>query len=174
MKKIALILVAVALVFAACQTANKAKPTANNEGTNNTTATTTTPNALPPTQNTLPEWQAKAASLPATAVSWAEEIYKFPEVTSGETVTHQFRFKNTGSEDLVLTRVKASCGCTTPSYSKDPIKPGEEGYIDVAFNTNGKKGRQVKTVTVTANMEGNTTKVLRIEGNVADAAPSSK
>ncbi len=171
MKKIALMLAAVALLFAACQTANKSKATANTDTKTNSSAPTADANStLPPQANNLPEWQKKAASLPATTVEWAQEVYNFEEVAMGTKVTHQFRFKNTGSKPLVLTRVKASCGCTTPSYSKEPVAPGEEGYIDVAFDTKGKKGRQVKTVTVTANLEGNTNKVLRIQGEVVDTA----
>ncbi len=112
-----------------------------------------------------PAWQERAEELPQTNVEWEEERHQFGEVESGELVKHTFKFKNTGEHSLELTRVKASCGCTVPSYSKEPIQPGEEGSIDVTFNTRGKRGRQVKTVTVSGNFPKNM-KVLRIEGEV--------
>jgi hypothetical protein len=52
---------------------------------------------------------------------------------------------------LVLSNVSASCGCTTPSYSTDPVQPGESGYIKVKFNSKGKEGKLNKTVTAYAN-----------------------
>jgi len=169
MKKIVFILVAVAMAFVSCQTANKSNATASNTESSKPTPPSTS-NAQPPaaTQPNLPEWQTKAQSMAPTTVTWAEEVYNFGSVPQGTKVTHQFRFKNTGDNELLLTRVKPSCGCTTPTYSKDPVAAGTEGYIDVAFDTKGKKGRQVKTVTVTANMDGQTQKVLRIEGEVTD------
>ncbi|MEO0898765.1 MAG: DUF1573 domain-containing protein [Bacteroidota bacterium] len=167
MRKIIFMMVAVAMAFVSCQTANKSNAPATAEAVKPAPAPT---NAIPPaTQNNLPEWQTKAQSMAPTSVNWAEEVYNFGKVQQGTKVTHQFRFKNTGSNELLLTRVKPSCGCTTPTYSKDPVAAGTEGYIDVAFDTKGKKGRQVKTVTVTANMEGAVQKVLRIEGEVVAA-----
>ena len=76
-----------------------------------------------------------------------------------------FNFKNTGNKPLKLTNVRASCGCTTPKWSKEPIQPGEEGFIDVSFNTTGKMGIQNKSVTVTGNFE-KFNKILRISGEV--------
>jgi hypothetical protein len=75
-----------------------------------------------------------------------------------------FTFTNTGSETLLLTNVKASCGCTAPSWSRDPIKPGEKGNITVKYNTRI-VGTFNKSITVTTN--GDPSQVmLRIKGSV--------
>jgi hypothetical protein len=66
---------------------------------------------------------------------------------------------------LIITSAKGSCGCTIPEYPTDPIAPGEEGIIDVVFNSDGKSGQQNKKVTIVANTVPNTT-VLAINGMV--------
>lgn len=72
-------------------------------------------------------------------------------LVQGDTIMHVYNFKNTGNMPLVLSNVNASCGCTTPSYSKDPVGPGERGFITVKFNSKGKEGKLNKTVTAYAN-----------------------
>ena len=69
----------------------------------------------------------------------------------GDTIMHVYNFKNTGNIPLVLSNVNASCGCTTPSYSTEPVAPGERGFITVKFNSKGKEGKLNKTVTAYAN-----------------------
>jgi Protein of unknown function (DUF1573) len=75
----------------------------------------------------------------------------FGTITQGDTIMHVYNFKNTGNMPLVLSNVNASCGCTTPSYSKEPVAPGERGFITVKFNSKGKEGKLNKTVTAYAN-----------------------
>ena len=70
-----------------------------------------------------------------------------------------------GHEDLLLVRVSSSCGCTVPSYSTEPIKPGQKGLIEVIFDTRGRKGVQNKTITVITNATPNKT-LLKIKANV--------
>lgn len=60
-----------------------------------------------------------------------------------------FEFTNTGNAPLILTNVKSTCGCTIPTFSKDPILPGKTGKIDVKYNMN--PGPIVKTITVESN-----------------------
>jgi hypothetical protein len=84
----------------------------------------------------------------------------------GETVSFDFKFRNTGKTDLVITEVSSSCGCTVPSYPKTAIRPGQEGSIKVAFNSRGKKGYQTKSVVVLANTQPNATQ-LRIKAQIA-------
>lgn len=80
-------------------------------------------------------------------------------------VSHTFVIKNTGSAPLVITRVVAACGCTTPEYSTEPIAPGKEGKIVVTFNPLGRPGQFVKTIAVYSNgRDGSYT--LRIKGLV--------
>ena len=62
-----------------------------------------------------------------------------------------FTFTNTGEEPLIIIDAKGSCGCTVPKWPKAPIAPGETASLTVEFNTKGKRGQQVKKVTLTAN-----------------------
>lgn len=80
-------------------------------------------------------------------------------------VSHTFTIDNTGLKPLVITRIIAACGCTTPEYSKEPIAPGKSGSIKVTFDPNGRPGPFVKTVAVYSNgSKGSFT--LRIKGIV--------
>jgi len=96
---------------------------------------------------------------------WEKEVHDFGKIVQGERVAYAFRFTNTGKTDLVISDAKGSCGCTVPEYSKEPVKPGESGMIDVIFDSDGKSGHQDKTVTLMANTNPNTV-VLRITGEV--------
>lgn len=118
-----------------------------------------------PAQPTQPAYIEKANNMPKTTVQWYEEMHEFGDIIQGDVATHTFKFKNTGSNELLLTRVKASCGCTTPKWSSEPIPPGGEGSITVSFNSRGKMGPQMKTVTVTHNGEP-IHHVLRFKGKV--------
>lgn len=80
-------------------------------------------------------------------------------------VTTIFTFKNEGMAPLVLSNVRASCGCTTPTWTKTPIEPGQTGDITVTYNPNGRPGRFQKTITVTSNASSPTVK-LTIKGEV--------
>ena len=98
-------------------------------------------------------------------MSFEEEVYDFGTITSGESVEHEFTFKNTGEAPLVISNAKASCGCTVPSWTKEPIKPGESGNMLVKFNSRGKKNQQNKMVRITANTEKGT-ETIRIKAFV--------
>ncbi|HQP01868.1 MAG TPA: DUF1573 domain-containing protein, partial [Bacteroidia bacterium] len=77
--------------------------------------------------------------------------HEFGPITEGEIVSYNFKFKNSGKAPLIITQASASCGCTVPEYSKDPIAPGQEGFIKVTFNSEGKHGMTSKTITLLAN-----------------------
>ena len=79
-----------------------------------------------------------------------------------------FKFTNTGEAPIVITNAKGSCGCTVPTYSKNVIKPGETGEIEVKYATN-RIGKFTKTVTLTSNAS-EPSKVLRIKGEVLSPA----
>jgi len=80
-------------------------------------------------------------------------------------VTTIFTFKNEGMAPLVLSNVRASCGCTTPTWTKTPIEPGQTGDITVTYNPNGRPGRFQKTITISSNAS-EPTKKLTIRGEV--------
>jgi hypothetical protein len=85
--------------------------------------------------------------------------------------TYRFVFTNTGGTPLKLNNVTASCGCTTPAWSKEPVLPGAKGYIAVTYNTRGRPGKFEKQITVTSNGDPET-QVLFIEGEVIPKEPS--
>ncbi|MBN2518976.1 MAG: DUF1573 domain-containing protein [Bacteroidales bacterium] len=97
-------------------------------------------------------------------IEFKEIEYDFGTIEYKAEAKHDFEFKNTGKETLVISNVRASCGCTTPSYSKEPIKKGDTGSISVKYDTK-RIGPFTKSITVTSNAD-NPTIVLRIKGNV--------
>ncbi len=103
---------------------------------------------------------------PKSAISFEEMKYDFGNLKEGDIVHHTFLFKNNGSNPLIITNAIGSCGCTVPTYPKEPIAPGEDGKIEVQFNSAGREGLQNKTVTVTANTDPANT-VLTITSNVS-------
>ncbi|MBQ9284718.1 MAG: DUF1573 domain-containing protein [Bacteroidaceae bacterium] len=81
-----------------------------------------------------------------------------------------FTFTNVGTAPLIIHQAIASCGCTVPTYTKDPIKPGEKGSIDVTYNGQGKfPGKFRKTITVRTNAKESAVVRLSIEGTMAEA-----
>ena len=98
-------------------------------------------------------------------IKFEEEVHDFGKVIQGEKVSYSFKFTNAGDADLIISGVSASCGCTVPSWSKNLIAPGDEGTINVVFDSDGKKGKQSKTITVVTNSMPST-KVLNIVGEV--------
>jgi hypothetical protein len=90
-------------------------------------------------------------------------------------VTTVFTIKNEGMAPLVLSNVRASCGCTTPNWTREPIEPGQTGTITVTYNPNGRPGRFQKTVTITSNAT-EPTKRVTIKGEVIpkQAKPTNK
>ncbi len=67
-----------------------------------------------------------------------DTVFNFGSIKDGEIVSHEFEFTNTGDGDVIISNVQASCGCTTPDWTKDPIKPGKTGVIKAVFNSSGK------------------------------------
>lgn len=110
--------------------------------------------------------QAKSAM---AAFTWDASVHDFGKIKQGTPVTHEFKFTNTGKAPLIITNVQASCGCTTPSYSKEEIMPGGTGFIKATYNA-AAMGQFNKTITVTANVEGGFVQ-LTIKGEVQN--PSS-
>jgi len=91
-----------------------------------------------------------------TTVEFLETNHDFGQITQGEKVSHVFKVKNTGENPLEITQVQPSCGCTIPEWTEDPIDPGKEGTIQVMFNSEGRDGKQHKTVTVVTNTKPST------------------
>ncbi len=98
------------------------------------------------------------------AFAWDASTHDFGKIKQGTPVTHEFKFRNTGSAPLIITNVQASCGCTTPSWTKEEVMPGGSGFIKATYNASA-LGAFNKTVTVTANIESGFVQ-LAIKGEV--------
>jgi hypothetical protein len=123
------------------------QPSATANGSNTTTANT------PPVDGKYP------------TITFEHEEHDFGTIQQGDKVVYDFKFKNTGEADLMITSARGSCGCTVPDYPKTPIKVGESGKIHVWFTSAGKHGETSKTVTLLCNTkEGN--KILTIKANI--------
>ena len=95
----------------------------------------------------------RALSMPKTTIAFADMHYNFGTIKEGDIVKHAFRFKNTGANPLFISRTDVSCGCTTPSYPQDPIKPGDSSEILVQYNSAHHPGHQQKNVLVHSNAQ---------------------
>ena len=91
--------------------------------------------------------------------------WDFGEIDQGDVVEYAFKFTNSGSDPLIITNAKGSCGCTVPEWPRVPVAPGEAGVINVKFNSKGKKGKQNKRVTLTTNMVPSQ-QVLTVKGQI--------
>ena len=111
-----------------------------------------------------------STTMKADDMAFSTLTHDFGSIPEGPAATCEFTFKNNGSEPIILQKVQPSCGCTTPSYSKEPIAPGTTGTINISYNTHGKATPFTKTITVVSNAG---TKVLTIKGNVEKAPTGS-
>lgn len=102
-------------------------------------------------------------------MSFEEEMHDFGTINEGEVVEHTFKFTNTGDAPLVITNAKGSCGCTVPSWPKEPIAPGATGEMLVKFNSRNKPNSQMKTVRITTNTESGQ-EMIKIKAFVTPAA----
>jgi hypothetical protein len=107
-------------------------------------------------------------------ISFETTLHDYGDIMLNSDGSFDFNFTNTGNEPLILSKPRSSCGCTIPSWPKEPILPGESNVIKVTYNTK-KAGPFNKTVTVYSNAKGNSSVVLRIKGKVltkpAEAMP---
>jgi hypothetical protein len=110
-----------------------------------------------------PEERANAAS-----INFEEKVFNFGKLQQGESVDHEYSFTNTGKSDLLIRKIRASCGCTAIITDKKIIPAGEEGSIKVSFNSKGKLGKQNKTVTVITNDPEHAREILWIRGEVVN------
>lgn len=107
---------------------------------------------------------------PAEVLQLKETSYNFGKIQQGRPVTHNFEIVNIGKEPLLLENVQASCGCTTPEWSKEPIQPGASTTIKVGYNA-AAEGDFKKTITIHYN--NLQAKVLTISGSVYKAPTTS-
>ncbi len=118
----------------------------------------------------------QAAPAAPNAIVFTADAHAFGTVSEGAPAEYEFTFKNTSGKPVVIQRVQPSCGCTTPSYSKEPVAPGHSGTVKASYGTTGRPGEFNKTLTVFYVVGDDTnpqTKVLSITGTVEKAPTTS-
>ncbi len=88
---------------------------------------------------------------PTTTIEFEETTYDFGTVEEGTLVAKVYTFTNTGTQPLIFSNARGSCGCTVPQWPREPIAPGETASITVEFNSSHKKGKRNQKVTLTGN-----------------------
>jgi len=128
-------------------------------------------------QETTKKIKAKAtktAKVNGAGMVFVNETIDYGTVAYNSDGRREFIFTNNGNKPLIITNAQGSCGCTVPTYPKEPIAPGAKGVIGVKYDTSRAGQAFTKTVTLTTNAVGQATKVLTIKGVVlADGASKS-
>lgn len=119
------------------------------------------------TTKTIKKATTKTASakVNGAGMAYVTETIDYGTIAQNADGNRKFEFTNNGSKPLIITNASGSCGCTVPTFPKEPILPGAKGVIGVKYATD-RVGAFTKTVTITSNAEGNPSKVLTIKGNV--------
>lgn len=95
-----------------------------------------------------------------------EETHDFGTIPEGPNAECEFVVTNTGTEPLIINSVTAGCGCTVPSYSKEPVLPGQTTKIKVVYHTSGRPGPFTKSVNISSNSSTGESKIIFIKGTV--------
>ncbi len=98
-------------------------------------------------------------------IEFSKETHDYGTIKNGADGTCSFEFKNTGTEPLIISMAKGSCGCTVPEWPKEPIAPGAKASIKVKYDTS-RAGAINKNVTITSNAVNEPTKIIYIKGTV--------
>lgn len=113
-----------------------------------------------------------ASKVQGPGIMFSSETIDYGTIAHKSEGNREFTFVNNGTAPLLIKSASGSCGCTVPTYSKEPIMPGKSGSIKVNYDTS-RVGAFQKTVTITTNA-GDEKKVLTIKGNVLAAAAATK
>lgn len=113
-----------------------------------------------------------AANADLAVATFDAQNFDFGKIKQGTPVTHEFKFTNTGKVPMIITNVQASCGCTTPDWSKEPVPAGGKGFIKATFNA-AAPGAFNKAVTVTANIPNGSVQLF-IKGEVTTTPVNNK
>ena len=100
-------------------------------------------------------------------ISFEKNAHDFGKIKEdGGVVEYKFTFTNTGNEPLVITNVRATCGCTTPTWTQEPVMPGNKGFVKAAFDPRNRPGNFNKSIIITTNTINRSRVILRITGEV--------
>lgn len=86
-------------------------------------------------------------------IEFDKASFDFGTIDEGEKIEYNYEFTNVGDAPVILSKVLASCGCTTPEYTSTPIAPGKRGNVKVVFDSKGQTGQQQKIITIQSNAE---------------------
>src|SRR5687768_2375814 len=92
-------------------------------------------------------------------ITFIEKSHDFGDIPQGGKVEYIFKFKNTGTQPLVISDVITTCQCTAKQWSKEPVMPGKSGQITVSFDSAGKMGIQNKVISIQSNATNSTERV---------------
>ena len=110
----------------------------------------------------------------AKQLQFKEETFDFGAIAEDKgPVNHEFVFTNNSTRPVKILTVQASCGCTTPGWSKDPVEPGKNGFIQASYNPKGRPGFFNKSLTVTTDLEASPI-ILQIKGQVSNETKPSE
>lgn len=124
--------------------------------------------ATPKAENVIKEknnQQIVDPNMPKSTISFEKKEHNYGKVPQETENEYIFKFTNSGTNPLLISKAKGSCGCTVPNYPKEPIMPGEDGEIQVVYSSRKSDGTQSKTVTIWANTVPEQTQ-LRITADV--------
>lgn len=122
----------------------------------------------PPLPVPVPQEQKLVKVGPNAGVfKFEEENHNFGEVPEGPTAEYDFNFVNTGKEPIIISEAHGSCGCTVPTYSKEPVYPGKKGTIHVVYTTERRPGMINKEIIINSNAKQQPM-TLRISGTVKE------
>ncbi len=113
---------------------------------------------------TSPAAEVKVQNPNAPTITFDSEVVDYGTIEQGADGVREFKFTNNGKEPLIISNARGSCGCTVPTWPKNPIKPGESSVIKVKYDTK-RLGAINKSVTITSNA-ATATKVVRIKGKI--------
>lgn len=105
-------------------------------------------------------------------ISVNKEVHDYGTIKQGANGACEFAITNTGSEPLIISNAKGSCGCTVPEWPKEPIMPGQTANMTVRYDTK-RLGAINKSVTISSNATNSPELVVRIKGNVLESANAS-
>ena len=105
----------------------------------------------------------KGANVPV--IQFEKTEHDYGKILQGEQVSYTFKFKNVGDAPLLITSIEKTCGCTSPEFTRTPVKPGDDGKITITYDSKGHKGFQNKRLIVKANTNPSES-IIRIKAQV--------
>lgn len=113
------------------------------------------PNANPdaPTINPVTPNEPIMSNATKTSIAFEKPTHDFGEIMQNSENKYSYTFRNTGTDPLIISDAKGTCGCTKPSFPKEPIAPGKTGKIDIVYSPGMQSGKQNKAVKIYANTD---------------------